>query len=62
MVLDGATATANYRDGINAIGGSAKYFECGKAGTIRGVAECLKGAKQGAGLDKWAAKYQKRYG
>lgn len=65
MVVSGSEASSRYREGINLIGGSNAYFDCGaKAanGGVKAVAECMKGLKKAAGLDAWTAKYEKRYG
>ena len=56
-------AKANYLRGIKAIGGAAKYYECG-ALAARGpaiqVAKCLKEAKAKLTEEEWAEKWADR--
>jgi len=49
MVVSRDIAEKNYREGIERIGGAAKYYECGKkaeTGPAIEVAKCLQAAKK----------------
>ena len=51
-----------YLEGVRAIGGASKYYECGelaKRGPAIKVAECLMAAKKKITEDKWAEKWAK---
>ncbi len=63
-VRSASQAAANYRSGVEAIGGAAKYYECGgrKGSGFLAVAACLNAAKQTAGLDKWITRYTQAAG
>jgi len=56
-------AKANYLEGIRAIGGATKYYECGRKareGPAIEVAKCLRAAKKTLSEEDWAEKWAKR--
>lgn len=63
MVASREIGVANYKDGINRIGGAAKYYECGKkaeTGPAIEVAKCLQEAKKRRTTEDWASTWAKR--
>lgn len=54
-----AKGKAKYLRKIKAIGGAAKYYDCGKKGGIK-VALCLKALKSVVPEETWADEWEKK--
>lgn len=58
LTIDVERAVRKYQAGVDAIGGSQAYYNCGDAGGWADVAECLHQLKRGMTSGDWAGKYR----
>jgi len=63
MVVSADIGTANYKAGIERIGGASKYYECGKkaeTGPAIEVAKCLQAAKRAKTTEDFVSAWRRR--